>query len=387
MKLLKKIFASLVTLCVCVSFSACSDQSWSVKSGDISLSMGTYICFLSSAFSEASKNLNGDQYSTSNKSILNETIDEKKASDWIKDKAIQECKDLISVEKKFEELGLSLSEDNINMAEESTNKVWGQYGKAYEKFGISRESYNRAVNLLAYKKQSLFDGLYGKDGVEAVSDEELEQYYRENNANVSIITKDLTKKSKASSKSQNDDENQSEEKTEEPTESGDDANSDEEISMPEDGSMSEEEIEELRKKFEEYAKDINSGSKTIQEAGENFKADEELESDPVKTSTIGLKQTEYSTYPNEVLESIKTLEVSKAKVVRAGDMYYLIVKNDIEPDVEKLKTEEYRRQSTLYEMKHEVFEKSITEWSESNDYQINRYGMSKHQPSIFEKQS
>lgn len=375
MKLLKKMFAIFLIACMCMGLSACADQTWSVRSGDVSLSMGSYICFLSEAYSEASKTL-GESTSGSSSTqsyILNKTIEDKKVSDWVKDKAIEECKNMISIEKKFQEMDLSLTEDEIQQAQMSTDRIWAEYGKAYEKLGVSKDSYNKAVNLLAYKKQKLFEAIYGIDGTEAVSDEELLEYYKENNANVSIMKKSLTKTSKSSAEDLDDDEIG-------------DANK---SVSPESSSMTDEEIEVVKNKFEKYESDINSGSKTISNIGETFKSEENLETDPVNTRTISLKtqQSTYSLYPDEVIEAIKSLETSKAKSIRAEDNYYLIVKNNFtSEDLEKNKTDP-QRLSVLYEMKNEDFENMISDLSSSDEYQINNSGINKHGPSIFEKNS
>lgn len=367
MKISKKLLTLSLTVCMCMGFSACADQSWSIRSGDVSLSMGSYICLLSGAYSEASKKLGESTYESSNNGsyILNKMIEDKKASDWIKEKAIKECKDMISIEKKFQEMGLSLTDDEIQQAQMYTDKIWAEYGKAYEKLGISKDSYNKVANLLGYKKQKLFMAIYGTDGTEAVSDEELQKYYKENNANVSVIKKSLNKTSDSSQESEND-ENQDDD-------------------MPKDNSMTVEEVQALKKKFDEYASNINSGSKTISDIGETFKAEENLETDPVSTKTVSLKQQSYSMYPDEVTEAIKSLDVSKAKSIRAGDDFYLIVKNDFpSEDLEKIKTDP-QRLNVVYEMKNEDFEKMISDLSSSNEYQINNLGINKHSPSIFEK--
>lgn len=375
MKIFKKFFLCLLTSFVLIYTTACSNQTWSVKSGETSLSMGSYICFLSEAYYEANQKLGNNLRSSTStsKSILNEKIDDKKASDWIKDEAIKKCKNMISIQNKFKELNLSLTDEETTQTQEYVDKLWEKYGKRYEKIGVSKDSYYKSSVLLPTQQKKVFDAIYGTDGTNPVSDEEIQEYYKANNASVSVITKSLT--TNALTNDESTDETDNTDNTNDIDEEG--------LLNEEELEMSDEEVEAIKNKFESYVSEINSGSKTLEQISETYKSEESLEENPLKTQVISYKS---SLFPEEVTEAIKSLEVGKAIAVKSNGSYYLVLKNDLSSELEKLKEGE-QKENIIYEMKNDEFQKMIDDLSENTEFEINNGGINKHKPSIFESKS
>ncbi len=159
MKIFKKIILILTSLILSLSITACSNMSWSVKTNDNTLAAGVYIYYMQTAYAEAYNKVE-NRYSD----ILSQTIEEKDASSWIKDTALNYCKKLLEVEKQFNESGLTLTEEEINNANSLTDSQWKQYRKTYEGFGISKDSFHRASSLFNQKYIKLFNHIYAPDG-------------------------------------------------------------------------------------------------------------------------------------------------------------------------------------------------------------------------------
>lgn len=64
-----KIIAFVMSMSLLGSLCACSDQTWSVKAGDVSMPMGTYILFMYQSYLEAKTELGLNDYSSGNRKI------------------------------------------------------------------------------------------------------------------------------------------------------------------------------------------------------------------------------------------------------------------------------------------------------------------------------
>ena len=80
-----------------------------------------------------------------------------------------------AVETKFDELGGTLSEEEVASAGASADSMWESGGDLYEKNGIGKDTLKNYL-LNGTKADKLADLLYGEDGVSPISDEELADY-------------------------------------------------------------------------------------------------------------------------------------------------------------------------------------------------------------------
>lgn len=80
-----------------------------------------------------------------------------------------------AVETKFNELGGTLSEEEIASAGASADSMWESSGDLYEKNGIGKDTLKNYL-LNGTKADKLADLLYGEDGVSPLSDEELSAF-------------------------------------------------------------------------------------------------------------------------------------------------------------------------------------------------------------------
>ena len=341
---LKKISALFIAIVISLSMTSCSLASWSFKTSDDTLSAGTYIMYMSRAYSTASTKVEN-----SSTDVLKQTIDGQKASDYIKDEAKASCEKLLGLEKKFTELNLSLTDEETEQATQSTEQIWSYYGKSYEKLGISKDSFHRAYTLYNLKYEKVFDAIYGTDGTTPVSDEELKNYFCENFVSGSYITKSASVT--------------------------DDTSTD--VS---------EETENIKNHFESYAQSINHSEKSFKDAVTQYMSDFSVETDPTVSKFVN-PNSEYadSSFPDEsILESLKNLEINKAESIQTDNSaFYLVYKENPEDKYSTLSDDE--KKTVLLDMKSDEFDNMLKETAESNNLKTNYIVIMKYQPSMFNK--
>lgn len=182
----KRLLAGAAAIACAVSLSSCgSDTKWAARSGDTELSAGIYIYNLLNEYYAAM-----DHMTDTDTDVLKITIDEKPAREWILEKTKEDLKKYIAVENKFTELGMELSDDDINTVDYIANQMWPVYGSMMESYGIGEQSY-RDCYTNSMKNDKLFLKYYGDDGITPVSDDDIKQYMTDNYARVNYIALNL----------------------------------------------------------------------------------------------------------------------------------------------------------------------------------------------------
>ena len=157
---LKKALCLLLALCMAASLGACysEDNTWAAKHGDDVMPIGSYIYYLSSAYTDA-----GSRVSANDK-ILEGTIDGQGAKEWIKDRALAYIGAYYYVCDKFDELGLALTDEDRNAIENGASAYWSYYKSGMEAMGISEESFTKAYAEQNVRAQLVLEALYGEGG-------------------------------------------------------------------------------------------------------------------------------------------------------------------------------------------------------------------------------
>lgn len=138
-KTLKRGIALLIALLMLLSAASCSgDTTWSLKLDDETLPIGVYIYYMSQAYINASYLV--EDYT---QPILDQTVEDQPAADYVKEQALNACKNLFAVEKKFNEMGLSLTAEELAAAQATTESYWSSYQTMYESIGVAKSSYHR----------------------------------------------------------------------------------------------------------------------------------------------------------------------------------------------------------------------------------------------------
>ena len=63
------------------------------------------------------------------------------SEEWIKNKALEYCQRYVAIEKKFEELDLSLTEEENKEISSTIDSFWDTNGELYEKTAFPRIQY------------------------------------------------------------------------------------------------------------------------------------------------------------------------------------------------------------------------------------------------------
>lgn len=353
MKLFKKIAAAVLALSMAVAMAACADTSWVYQYGDKTVSSGLYLSFVMNSYAEATSLATDTETA-----LLKQTIEEKDAKVWITDNAKALTAQYIAIEKKFDEMGLSLTESDMNEINQSVKTEWPQNSAVYEKNGVGEQTYRQLVTGRK-KADMVFRKYYSKDGTEPITDDNLLVHYKENFASVNMFGIEKVQNledSEAADTAANDKLN-----------------------------------EEYKVLAESYAEQFNSGDKTMGELYDEYvHKDAETTHDDANAEDVILKDEETrrlikkdSTSPSE--EVVKSIYADmkpdkKAMVISDDRAYYIVVRYDVtdkETDFGEM------RDQLLYDLKNEEFTTLTEKWaaeltpSATNDASVKRYNPKK----------
>ena len=400
---IKKIAASTICGALLLSMAGCADTSWSVKKNDDeTLSVGTYIYYMTQAYSEAK-----EKTGKSGNVVLSETIDKKTGDQWIRDRAKELCVEQMTLDKLCKDNKINITDDEIDATFKSQSVFYG-YGycsyydmwvmskQSYEAMGISENSYKNAIIKTALEKDKFFNKLYGEGGSKEVKDSELEKYFKENYVSYKYLTTSLNK-TDSNGKST---------------------------------TMTDEEKEVVKAQYERYVKIINEQGKTIDDVAAQYDKDYPSESSTKSSSessqettssassekssqpetTSSEASTESSTessnsstkksssvqssiedlsndnfvFGDEVKKKLKEMKDNEAAYVATSSAYYFLYKTPIADEVssalDKNNTSNYRSK-ILHSIKDDEFDKYIEEQGKKIDYEFNDAAYNKYTPS------
>lgn len=190
LKKVKKIIAGISALVIMVTATACgSDTKWAVEYNDYEARAGIFLYYQMSSYYDAVNTIteeNPDFDTTDTKALKASTVEDTPIVEWIQNDAIEKVKIYLQVIKQFDELELSLTDEEQSAVDGVTDSYWEYYGEYYAKNGIGKESFGD-INIYSYKRNYVFDYYYGTGGVEEVDVQELKDYYEDNNARVKYI--------------------------------------------------------------------------------------------------------------------------------------------------------------------------------------------------------
>ena len=375
MGILKKLTALFLSVILMLSMTACSDVSWAIKTENTSLPVGVYIYYMSDAYGKAY-----NEVGESSSDILKKTIDDKSVNDYVKDEAMESCKKLIATENMFDEMGLSLSDEDKETAKSTTDSYWKSYGSIYEKMGIAKSSFDRAYTMFNLKKSKIIEAKYGDEGTEKLSDDEVKAYFTEHYTNYSYFKEDT------SELESNDD------VTTRELESDEEAdrimreienNTASSQTGDESGESVSEKMDAISKDFEEYANRINEGASyddIFNEYKDKYSASD---SDNVLT-TENLEETNENSLPEDVLSGLKELENNKSAGYNSSEGgFYLVYKYDINDNLSYLDTDE-NKAKVENALSSEKFDNLIKETADNLNVEVNQKAIDKYQPSLIE---
>lgn len=350
MKSITKKLVAGATACLCLvsALTGCysEDKAWSAKRGDDTAPIGVYIYYLSSAYSEAL-----GKVEDASKSVFDQEIDGKDGAQWVKDRAKESIQLMYYVDQKFEDMGLTLDDDDKSQISSITSSAWSYSSSSFNQYGISQQSLEKAYSQFVVKYQKIFEATYGKGGEKEVSDEDLRSFYEDKYTDFEYFTCSYTKTN-------------------------------------EDGSseaMSDEEKAEAKKQFEEYVTKIQNHDLTMSTAADEYKKSIDSDTDLLQSQTLDL-DTEAYYYPDEVVEKLKSMKEGEVSYVDLPDSnrFYVLQKNSISEKCDEVLKDDSQRLNVLSTMKSEEFSKAMEEAAAAlDDITFNDAALDSYNPNMF----
>lgn len=205
---IKKIAALGCAAAMLSSLTACGEKTtWGAVIDGVRIPAGVFIYYLDSAHYDAQQKLSEQQAAettadlspegaaaqtseTVSLPLFSSQIDGVDAKQWIYDEATKSMQEYAAVEAKFDEYGLTLTDEDKETAQVYLDQIWEYAGEYYTSMGISENSY-KSIFLNSSKKQKLFETIYSDGGEKAVSDDEIKTYLDENYALINYIDVEL----------------------------------------------------------------------------------------------------------------------------------------------------------------------------------------------------
>lgn len=334
----KRAAAGLLTLAMCAGLSGCysEENTWAAKVGGETLPIGSYIYYLSSAYSEGSMKVGTED------DVLNADIEGKKGSEWISQRAMDYLRSYCYVTEKFDELGLTLDETDQESIQNATNSMWPAFKENFERMGIAEESFSKAYSTYNMKLSKLLRTMYGKGGELEVSEDELHEYYTGEYVYYQYFYADLTT-------------------------TDEEGNS---VDMDDDAKA------QTKEYMEDQADLVTQGRSTLDRAAANYgnlSGKEPNLGDPVASRLSNLNTV--------FTDVINTLDTDEAGFIETTTRYYVVQRLDIEEDFKALIADEDRLNSLLSEMKAEEFTDYTIEQGKSLNVEINERAINSAKPS------
>lgn len=260
-------------ICLCLgimislfSLAGCSkrEDDWVCFINSSLIDRPLYIYFLSEAYHD------GENLTSMTKSeLLESTIEDKPASEWIEDKAFEYCRIYSTVLNETKKKDITLSSSEKAELSEKVNTYWSYYSSYYTRLNVERSTIFKALESEFYK-DALFRHYYDEGGERAVSEDELKKWFADNY----IVYKPLTIRF-----------------------SGEDENGNE-------INFSDEDIENIKKQLSSYAERINNNGETIDYIYNEYMGVPGY-TEPATTgeATTSETQSETTTNPNETAAS------------------------------------------------------------------------------------
>ena len=374
MKNFSKILCVVLALVIALSAASCSlSKQYAYEKDDIKLPIGVYIYYLYNAYNSAqSYAQKSDLYDSATgkydgkKSFLKMEItdDDGKtavAEDWIKDKAAEDTKTAVAIQTKFNDLGCTLDQTEIDSTQSYYKSYWDQsYSEMLEPYGISFDSFFLAGYTLPAMESEAFKAEYGTGGPSAVSDEELTKYFKDNYTSYKYFSANLY--------------------TTETAENTDGSAETASENIP----LSADKIAEYQKDFDGYATTLSDGGSYADVVAEYMKK-YAVEEDPTTENVEDID--EEST--DEIMKTILDMKDGQAMTVVIGDddttkQIYLVYREPIENQVEAYTDPEQHKNDVLSAMKHEEFDEMLKKLAEEMNITLFS-ACDSYKPSRFEE--
>ncbi len=190
----KKATGILCAAAVAASLVGCGQSTAEAMTIDgVSIPAGLYIYYEYAAYYEMTSTLSEqdpDLDISDEKTIKSLYLDDLSTEDWVRREADKMCQTYAAIVNECDALGLELDAEEKREVTDTIDSFWESYGESYEDNGISSNSVQLMLEN-SYLEEKLFYYYFEVDGDKGVTEEEVHEYYVDNNARVHYIRFDL----------------------------------------------------------------------------------------------------------------------------------------------------------------------------------------------------
>lgn len=353
MKWYKKLGATALIAALVVSSTACSasDTSWILKNGETSIPAGVYLYNMVQSYAYGSYMVEDPS-----KDLLSQKIEDTDATEWLKEKAMDNTEYNLSVLSKFNEMGLTLTEEELSYAKTMANTTWQQQGSLFEKNGIAKTSM-QLLNEVSIMDSKIFDTLYGPGGEKEVTQEELKKSYTDNYMKVATISVSLPTKP-------------------EPAEDATD----------EDKKTAEEAYKTSLNQAQTEADNWYTQALVAQDAGKDFNDiinqrnkdnSQEPDSYDMTTNNYSLITKDSTSFPTDIMDKLKIVENNTVTKIEGTDAIVIVVRKDINEDPADF---ESVKGTVLHSLKDTEYTTMMTDLQKAATYTVNEDSVKRYTP-------
>ena len=424
----KKITAALTAALLCTaSLTACSDTSYVMTAGDSKINAGIYIY---NELTEMSYQMTMMYYQNGiTKDYFDQKVDGKAFDEYLSDYALTATKEYAAIVDKFNELGLTLSDEDLKSINDSISSTWDSQGEFYESEGISKESVKLALKG-SKMRDELFNYYYAEGGEEAVSDDEMVKYLDDNYLRYKSISFAKTAASTDSSSS-------TDSSTDSASAANEEAKAERDEFLEKAQGVSFDDFDSIIDEYNDYVASKNAtDSSSAADSDSSSAADSSTASDDTSsvsdidtsstasddTSSVSDSTADSSSavdsdsstdsssstpdpYANEkmmnygtmddsqkdttngkILKEVSGMSTDVATAYEDDNAYYILIKGDIKDrDTEYAKD---NHEDLLKEMKSDEFQEKLTGWVEKLDIKVNNKAIKRYTPKVvYDKQT
>lgn len=307
MKNIKRIFAVILVVCLCLTVAGCHKKNEiAVKVGGLKFTSGYYACALfftdNSARLKVEKQLKEDGKDTGDINYYKQKIDGKSYVDWVKEEAINTIKKIAASKLYCKENKIKLGDDAQQMKSYAEYYWENGYSDVLIKNGVGKETYIKYMTDSSYESL-YFNDVFGAEGKKAISEEKLKEVLSNNYAIADML----------------------------------------DVSF--DG-LTDEEKTQKTEQLESYMQQLKKGTRTFEEIYHEYNGDEHESGEADDGSNkpldshatfIGGADTDYA---NDYFDDIKAMENGDIKIIDKADNAgkILVVKGDVVADPYYLNT-------------------------------------------------
>lgn len=196
MKMLKKAVALLLAVAFIFTLAACHPKDEvAISAGDYEITSAMYSYYLVMADSEAKGIVDKSGVDTKAKGFkyADQKVEGKAYSDYVKDKALENCLRHITLAKLCKEAKVELDKETADGWKSTAAYYWNYaYGGIFSQNGIAYSTYEKILlNEALYNEY--FDYLYTGDGEKAMSEADIKSNFTDHYSAVYLISHDYSK--------------------------------------------------------------------------------------------------------------------------------------------------------------------------------------------------